>query len=196
MQNKISTVIIGGTFDPVHIGHMHIADEVQRAFHSDLVIFVPSYISAHKTMKKAAASQHRLQMLKIACRKINVEIETCEIDRKGISYTIDTIRYIRKKYNLKEKPGLLIGDDLAEGFNKWKTPEMIAEEAQLIVACRDQRDEIDFGFKHFRVNNLMLNISSSEIRRRLSENLACRFLMPDGVYDYIRENELYGDLNA
>ncbi len=196
MQVKIDTVIMGGTFDPVHIGHMHLADEARRTFRCERILLVPSYISAHKQDRLTCSAEHRLEMLKIASKSIDAEIETCEIDRKGISYSIDTIRYIKKKYNLSERPGLLIGDDLAECFSSWKSPEKIAEEARLIVACRDTADDLDFGFSHIRVNNLILNISSSEIRRRISEGRACRFLMPGGVYDYIKDNKLYGDSDA
>ena len=193
MDDKISTVIIGGTFNPIHIGHVHLIDEVSKALKPEKIFIVPAYISAHKQNCHITDAEHRLAMLEIACRDIEVVIETCELERKGISYSIDTIKHIKRKYNLTDKPGLLIGDDLAKGFKTWRNPDDIVEEAQLIIACRDSEEEIDIDYKHHRINNLMLNISSSDIRNRLSEGRACRFLLPSGVYDYIVTNKLYGE---
>ena len=192
MHIKINTVIIGGTYNPIHIGHMHLADELLKAFHPERILIVPAFISAHKKSRETADAEHRLEMIRIACRGSGLIIEDCELRRRGVSYTIDTIKYIKEKYNLKEKPGLLIGDDLISGFSSWKRAPEVAEEARLIVAFRDFQEEIEFGYRHLRMNNLMLNISSSEIRKRLAGGEACRYLMPAGVYDYITENGLYG----
>lgn len=189
---KIDTVIIGGTYNPIHIGHMHLADEVMKAFQPERIIVVPSFISAHKKGERVAAAEHRLEMLSIACEGSGLIIEDCELNRKGVSYTIDTIKYIKQKYNLKDKPGLLIGDDLIKGFADWKLAEEVAVETQLIVAYRDFHDEIDFGYPHYRIDNLILNISSSEIRKRINSGQACRYLLPAGVYEYIVDNGLYG----
>ena len=192
MQTDIDTVIIGGTFNPVHIGHMYIAEEVSKIFRPEKILIVPSYISAHKRGEPVVSAEHRLEMLRIACRNTEYKIETCELDRKGVSYTIDTIRYLKEKYSLKKRPGLLMGDDLVDGFEAWKDAEAVAEEAQLIVACRDEKN-INFKYQHIRIYNQLVNISSSDIRKRISDNMACRFLMPSGVYEYIIENSLYGD---
>lgn len=193
MQTKINAVIMGGTYNPVHIGHLHLAEEVLNSFSPERIILVPSNISAHKQDKKIVNSHHRLEMLKIACRKTMFEIDACEIERGGISYSIDTIRYIVSKYNLKSKPGLVIGDDLVSGFDNWKNAASVADEAQLILACRNA-GKLSFEYKHQRVNNLKLEISSSDIRNRIYEGKPCRYLLPAGVYEYIIEHKLYGDL--
>lgn len=193
MNEKIDNIIIGGTFNPVHIGHMHLADEAMRTFSARRVIFVPSFIPAHKSGKEILSPEHRIAMLKIACRGTGMQIEDCEIERGGVSYSIDTIRYIKQKYNLTKRPGFLIGDDLMEGFHKWKSPEEVAGEAKLIIAFRDSSVDKGFAYEYRRIENLMLNVSSSEIRERLRGGRACRFLMPGGVYEYIIEKGLYGD---
>ncbi len=196
MHEKIETIIIGGTFNPIHIGHMHLAEEAARSFNAERVLMVPSFLPAHKDSSQIIAPHHRLAMLELACRNTNIQIETCEIDRGGISYSIDTIRYISKKYNLNDRPGLLIGDDLAGNFVKWKEPEKIAGEARIIIAFRDSSKDKGFPYVSRRIDNLMINVSSSEIRKRIAEGRACRYLMPGGVYEYIMENKLYGDVNG
>ena len=193
MQTDIDTIIIGGTFNPVHNGHLHIADEVRHRFNPERILIIPSFISAHKLHDSALSAEHRLEMLRIATRNSCFTVEKCELERQGVSYTIDTIRFLKEKYRLEKKPGLLIGDDLVEGFKSWKNASAIAEEAQLIVAARDA-EKIDFGYKHIKIDNLMLNISSSDIRKRVLNNEACRYLLPPGVYEYIIDNNLYGDI--
>ena len=183
---------MGGTFNPVHIGHLHLADEACRTFRPKRLLIIPSFISAHKQGCDAVSPEHRLEMLRIACADTDFEIEECELRREGVSYSIDTIRYIKEKYKLKDRPGLLIGDDLTEGFSGWKDASKVAQEARLIVACRDFH-EIRFEYEHLRLKNLMLDISSSDIRTRIRKGLAGRYLLPAGVYDYIIENNLYGD---
>lgn len=196
MHEKINTIIIGGTFNPVHIGHMHLAEETAGCFGAERILLVPSFIPVHKDSSEIIAPEHRLAMLELACRNTNIQIETCEIDRGGISYSIDTIRYISKKYNLTDRPGLLIGDDLSAGFHKWNKPDEIAAEAKIIIAFRDCAEDKGFPYEYRRIDNLMINVSSSEIRERIAEGRACRYLMPGGVYEYIMENKLYGEVNG
>ncbi len=193
MAEQIKTIIAGGTYDPVHIGHMQLAEDVLQHYKAERLILVPSFISPHKKEKQVISPEHRIRMLEMAVKDSRFIIETCEIDRGGVSYTIDTIRFIRKKYNLNDRPGLLIGDDLVNGFKKWKCPEEIASEARLIIADRGEGISDDFKFEHITFENLFLEISSSDIRSRIKTGRACRFLMPDGVYEYILENKLYGD---
>ncbi|MDC7124368.1 MAG: nicotinate-nicotinamide nucleotide adenylyltransferase, partial [Spirochaetales bacterium] len=112
---NIDTVIMGGTFNPVHIGHLHLSEEIRKMFQPERIIIVPSNISAHKKDMDVLSAVHRLEMLKLATEKTDIIVEECELERLGVSYTIDTVKYIRDKYKLKTKPGLVIGDDLAEG---------------------------------------------------------------------------------
>ncbi len=192
MGSKIDTVILGGTYDPVHIGHLQLAEEAVKAFSPSRVLIVPSYISAHKKERQSASPEHRMKMLEIALKDSGFEIETCELDREGISYSIDTVRYLREKYSCSSAPGLIIGDDLAADFHKWRDAELLQHEAEIILAKRTPGLSVGMKFKHRKIDNLILNISSSDIRRRLKEGQACRYLLPAGVYEYILENKLYG----
>lgn len=194
MNKKINCIIMGGTYNPVHIGHLHLIDEIQKEFRPEIFFIIPSNISAHKIDKRIISAVHRLKMLEIACRDLDVVVEDCEIKRKGVSYSIDTIRYIKEKYNLEEKPGFVIGDDLAAGFAEWRDPELVAEESELIIAHRGLKSSVnDFKYSYSELDNMLLEISSSDIRKRISEHRACRYLLPHGVYEYIVSNKLYGD---
>lgn len=184
-------LILGGTFDPVHNGHLHLADTASRLFDGAPVVFVPAFRPAHKDSQGISPAADRMNMLQIALAGTGWRVDTCEIDRRGTSYTIDTIRELSRRYDLKSAPGLVIGDDLAEGFSRWRRPAEIVAEAQIILASRLE-ETAPFPFPHTPLENSILPISSSDIRRRAAEGEAFRFLIPPGVYDYIAEKGLYG----
>jgi len=132
-------------------------------------------------------------MLRLAvsgCEGLNVD--ACEIERGGQSYSFDTMRELVLKYRITGKPGFLIGDDLAEGFPTWKEAERLAEAVDLYVARRSLPGLSPFAFPHRVITNTILPISSSEIRQRIGDGRTVRFLLPDAVLRYIRDNRLYG----
>ncbi len=186
-------VILGGTFNPVHFGHLFIAEEVRSAFGYDVAIFVPANQPVHKDPSPILPAPHRLEMLRRAvqgCREFLV-VES-EIKRGGPSYSIETVEELVQKFSLKDKPGFLIGDDLVEGFPTWKDAGRLSRMVDLFVARRTMAPNPTLEYPHRVVSNTVLPISSSEIRRRISEKRTVRFLLPDGVLDYIKANKLYG----
>lgn len=188
----MKTVLLGGTFNPVHIGHLYLAEEVKLSLGYERVIFVPAYIPAHKEPDHSTTAEQRLEMLRCAVFNTDFVVDSCEIQRGGISYTIDTIEEIIKNYTITEKPGLLIGDDLVEGFRKWKEWETLLEKVDLIVARRSYKEEVSCDFKHTYLNNLIIPISSSDVRERVKKGLSFRYFVPETVYSYIKENGVYG----
>ena len=115
-----------------------------------------------------------------------------EIKRGGPSYSIETVEELVEKFALAEKPGFLIGDDLVEGFPSWKNAQRLSQMVDLFVARRTLAAPVLLEYPHHVVSNTILPISSSEIRRRISEGRTVRFLLPDAVLDYIKANKLYG----
>jgi nicotinate-nucleotide adenylyltransferase len=189
----VKAVILGGTFNPVHYGHLFIAEEVRSAFGYDAAIFVPANQPVHKDPSPVLPAVHRLEMLRRAvqgCPEFLV-VES-EIKRGGPSYSIDTVEELVDKLDLRGKPGFLIGDDLVEGFPAWKDAGRLSRMVDLFVARRTVVGPLSLEYPHHMVSNAVLPISSSEIRRRLSEGRTVRFLLPDGVLDYIKANKLYG----
>lgn len=185
-------IIIGGTFNPVHIGHLWLVHEVKEQFNYDKVFFIPNHKPAHKKIASNITDVQRLDMLKLALEDFPyAHIETCEMYRGGVSYAIDTVRCLKSLYDLSEPPGLVLGDDLFESFHTWKDAKILSEEANLIVAHRLYRHSLKSDFKHQYLDNIIMDISSSFLRNRLEKGLAVEPLIPSKVINYINENSLY-----
>lgn len=183
--------ILGGTFNPPHFGHLFFANEVRTCLGYDKIVFVPTFISAHKLGKVEVSDADRLKMTKLAVEDLDwAEVSDCDISRGGITRTIDTIRDIKELYHLNNKPGFIIGDDLFADFSKWKNPDKIVYEADLIVGCREGHTTSS-KYPYTSVNNRVFPLSSSEIRTRVKVNSKIDFLLPKKVIKYICEKDLY-----
>jgi len=186
-------VVLGGTFNPVHYGHLFIAEEVRTAFSYDATIFVPANQPVHKDLTPVVDPRHRLAMLRLAADGHDgFIVDPCDIERGGPSYSIDTLAGLIPRYGISGKPGFLIGDDLAPGFASWKNVEQLVRMVDLIVARRTLLSPVTLPYPHRTVMNVVLPISSSEIRQRIAEGRTVRYLLPDAVLAYIRDKDLYG----
>jgi len=184
--------LLGGSFNPVHVGHLGVAGEVSRSLGYERVIFVPASSPVHKSFEADAGAAHRLAMLRIAVRgRPELGVDDCELRRGGDSYTIDTVRELLARYRVDGKPGLIIGDDLIGEFRSWKEAGALAALVDLIVARRHGSGQGTSEFPCRFVDNAVHAVSSSEIRRRLREGLSVRGLVPEGVRKYIQRHGLY-----
>lgn len=187
-------IILGGTFNPPHIGHLYLAEVAAREYSCGTVLFVPSNVPAHKSLEGNTRTGDRLRMVKLAVRgNPRLKVDDCEIRRGGISYSIDTVRYVKEKYGLKEKPGLVLGNDLVQGFKTWKEWERLCDEARIIVARRNPEALSGADFPHSRIENPILPVSSSFIREQVRTGGVFRYLVTESVYSYIRRHNLYAD---
>ncbi len=188
-----SVGILGGTFDPIHLGHLITAQAVKEIRDLEKIIFVPAYISPHKKNKFSSHEFHRLKMIQLAIEEIPFfEFSDIELKAKSISYTVKTLEELKKKYNKLE---FIIGYDNIINFNTWKNPDKIIELAELVVLRRrtnDKKIEKDKYYKaaHF-VKTPVVEISSSEIRNRIKEEKPIDFLVPQKVKGYIYTFNLY-----
>jgi nicotinate-nucleotide adenylyltransferase len=156
------------------------------------VVFIPTHISPLKQDKIPTSDIHRLEMIKLAISSNpNFSFSEIEIGRKNVSYTIDTILEFKKEYKEIE---LIIGYDNLLLFEKWREPDRIVSEAKLLVMKRNT-DVKDGRNRYFDnaifLNNPILEISSSEIRERIKNNLPVEYFLPDAVAQYIHEQKLY-----
>lgn len=186
-------LVLGGSFNPVHIGHLVMADELRAEFGYDLVLLVPSLRPPHKELAEEPGAERRLAMLALAVGEDpRIAIDDCELRRGGTSYTIDTLASLGSRYELDGKPGLIVGDDLIPGFPSWRNPGEIAEAADLVCAHRSTDLELPLAFPHRYAHNSLVRVSSSMVRRRIAEGQPFRRLLAPEVYRYIVENGLYG----
>ena len=191
--------VLGGSYNPIHIGHLMLADAVALRYGYDTVAFVPAFLSPFKDGHSGCTAEDRLAMVKLAIADNPAfYCEPCEIRRQGVSYTIDTLKFLKKKFPQCEgKIGLIIGDDLLEGFSGWREAEYIPDYADIIVGNRiiDRYSTAQAAsagkVPHLRVDNALLPVSSSGIRAAIQEKKSWRYLVPSAVYSYIKEHKLY-----
>jgi nicotinate-nucleotide adenylyltransferase len=189
----VRLLVLGGSFNPVHVGHLVMADEARVQFGYDLVVLVPSFRPPHKDIAADPGPERRLVMLRLAVEgDRNMAVDDCELLRGGVSYTIETIRDITSRYRPDGKPGLLIGDDLMPGFPSWHEPDAISSEADLICTHRLSAERLPFPYPHRYADNRPVPVSSSLVRDLIASGGAFRYLVPAAVRDYIVENGLYG----
>jgi nicotinate-nucleotide adenylyltransferase len=187
--------IFGGTFDPIHSGHLITAQSVKEIRNLEKIIFIPAYISPHKQHAKASSAQHRLNMLKLALDEIPFfECSDFEIKEHTISYTIDTLREFKKYY---DEIDLIIGYDNIFQFHTWKEPDEILKLANVVVLKRKSSHPLDFVDKYVETAQFVetrgIEISATDIRNRVHDDLPIYYLVPDKVLEYINENKLYKD---
>lgn len=194
--------ILGGSFNPPHIGHIRAAVNTARALGLTKVLLIPAREVPHKeVLPFDPTPEQRLEMLKIAASGSDLlEASDLELFREGKSYTWDTIQALRRQYPNAELT-LLLGSDMFRGFPEWKNAEDILKEAGLAAISRGDKHEEEFirrgvsalearGVRVSVVHNPIVDISSTQLRRLLAFGSGEAFL-PEGVYDYIRENHLY-----
>ncbi|MCQ2613255.1 MAG: nicotinate (nicotinamide) nucleotide adenylyltransferase [Treponemataceae bacterium] len=197
--------VFGGSFNPVHNGHIAAARSVHEEAGYRTVVFVPAFHSPFKELPGGATNDDRIRMLELANKNKKAgewaKIETCEILRGGISYTIDTIRFLTEKYRTNgildpnEKLGFILGSDLVEGFPHWKNADALARESDLILVQRpvENREQIhsNFVYPHISVENRLFSESSTQVRENLQNRETFKSLVAPSVYEYIIERNLY-----
>ncbi len=186
--------IFGGTFDPVHIGHIRAAVEAKEHLRLDAVLFVPAAIPPHKRMKRISASPaDRLAMLKLAVRPWPfMKVLDYEIRKGGVGYTVDTVNHIRGRYGPGNRFFLLIGSDWVRSVRHWKSFDEIRKKAGIAVFPRTRLSSTLPGAKGFLfIGCPVLPVSSTDIRRKPPDSRSVDPL-PAGVRNYIIRKGLYG----
>lgn len=183
--------ILGGTFDPPHHGHLLIANEVLTALDLDEIWFMPNQEPPHKKKSESIKNEDRLQMLKLAVEgHKHFRIKTIELERKGPSYTVDTMKIIKAKY-VEHEFFFIIGADMIEYLPKWHKIDELVRLVQFVGVERPAYDHHS-SYPILYVDVPVLNVSSSMIRDRLINKKTVRYLLPDSIIHYIKENHLYG----
>ena len=188
MENPILNKLgfFGGTFDPVHLGHINVCRELIELKAVDEIILTPAIHAPLKNDEPKASYIHRLNMLKLAFENDSaVSIE--QLEKSSKSYTIDTLEVLQKKYPDRQIR-LIIGSDQAEQFHLWKDYKTILENFKPIVVNR-KPNTLEQGWDFIKIP--LMEISSTEIRRRIINNLKIDHLVPPKIVDYIYLHHLY-----
>ncbi len=189
--------LYGGTFDPIHTGHLILAESVRSQLALDRILFIPAAIPPHKKDSKITESAIRYEMIQLAiANNPHFEVSPIDIDRKGVSYTVDTIKIIQEQMQLqREELFFIIGADNILGFPSWHKPAEILELCQIVVL---PRPEIDLKNIHpmlkdkiLVVKTPLIEISSSVIRQLIKQDRSIRYLVPEPVFHYLRRNQVY-----
>lgn len=187
----MKVAVLGGRFDPIHTGHILIARQVlELKPEIDKIIFVPAY--QHQWKSTDASSEHRVNMIKLILEK-RMEVSDIEIKRGGISYSIDTIKALKKE--LGAEIYWIVGSDILPEFQRWKKADELVKEATFLVFPRDPYDlptDLPKGFELISDPNLMVtSFSGTAIRERVRSGKSIKYLVPPEVERYIMENNLY-----
>ncbi len=194
--------ILGGTFNPIHTGHLILAQNALEYLQLDRVLFIPSGVSYLKDSRTILSAEHRIRMVELAIQDNPAfSLSTIETEREGNSYTYETLLQLKEIYPDAELY-FICGADILMSIHTWKEPAQIMRDAALVVAPRDftQKEELEAQKEQLILNynaNVILldttdlNVSSSGIREHLAAGRSARYYVPDPVLGYIKEQGLY-----
>ena len=178
--------VFGGTFDPVHVGHLAIANAALDELGLDRVYFVPARRSPLKQDGPVASAEDRLAMLTSAtATEPRFKVSGIELDRKGPSFTVDTLEALRGEGDLF----LILGSDAYADFERWRDPARIRALATVVLAARPGAPNAPSGVR--MLDSPLMDISSRELRARAARDRSLRYLVPEAVLRYIEEHRLY-----
>jgi nicotinate-nucleotide adenylyltransferase len=189
----VKLAILGGSFNPIHMGHLLLADAVLSDLGYDRVILVPAYTSPFKPGAEGASAADRLDMLAASISgDPRLTIDDSEIRREGVSYTIDTLSAIEERYRPEARLALILGDDLVPDFPKWRRVREIVSRTDIIIAHRTSLGPVSFPYPYTELKNSVWDLSSGMVRDRIRTGENWRYLVPPGARLLIEDRGLYG----
>ncbi|HNZ27113.1 MAG TPA: nicotinate-nucleotide adenylyltransferase [Spirochaetota bacterium] len=190
--NNKNVALFGGTFNPIHSGHILTALDVLEKTDYDVVVFIPTSIPIHKETTELIDPYRRLDMVNIAVKGVDRFLSSdVEIKKGGFSRTIDTVEYFKNTFPDIKKIGVVFGDDLLDGLNTWKGIDKLEEITELLCLTRNITDTPKSNYKITFLKNRVIELSSSEIRNRVKLGLKINCMVPEKVIKYIYKNSLY-----
>jgi nicotinate-nucleotide adenylyltransferase len=184
--------ILGGTFNPIHIGHLILAEEAHFKLKLDKLVFVPAFVPPHKSSSEVISAQDRLEMVRIAIEDNPAfDVSTFEIDSKKKSYSIDTLKEFRGVYGEDAELCFITGSDSLKDLFSWKNINDIFRISKFVVANRPGYPIKDVPKEVDTVVITPIEVSSEDIRKRLAGGRSIRYLVPEKVRKYILEHKLY-----
>ncbi len=195
--------ILGGSFDPIHHGHLIIAEYARTGLNLDIVLFIPSGIHPLKNNDNISDPLHRIRAIKYAIESNeNFSLSTYEIDRQATSYTIDTVKHLKDLYK-NDELYFIIGTDILFEIERWKDFKDLFkytkfllfrrpgfEDKEVVEKLKDLKEDYNIDFEELA--SPLLDISSTEIRDRMKKGLSIKYLVPERVEEYLESSNLIG----
>lgn len=201
MKQRIG--VLGGSFDPVHYGHLILAEQIKSEAQLDMILFVPACVSPFKIWSKPAGKEHRLRMLELAIGDHEgFRISTIELEKEEPSYTYDTLRALSDQYGADAELFFIIGTDAFMQIEEWNFSRELLSEFSFLIGLRKGYDESKlekiledlstrYPLKAQYIRIPELEIAASDLRDRMATGKSVRFMLPDAVIEYIAQNGLY-----
>ena len=196
--------IFGGTFDPIHMGHLIVAETIMDEFHLDKVVFIPAAVPPHKLGRQISPAKHRYMMTMLAtCSNPRFQVSDMEMHRQGPSYSRDTLAQLIKEHGSDTEFYFIVGADSVENLHTWNRIDELLTMCHFIGAsrpgCMPDMEKIAqrFGPLAEKIHCLEtpeLEISSTEIRHRVGQKRTIRYIVPETVEQYIYKEKLYLDM--
>lgn len=201
--------IMGGTFNPIHLGHVLIAENAYYQYNLDKVLFMPNKVPAYKEVYEIVDERHRVNMIKLAImNNSHFQLSTMELERAGITYTVDTLNTLHANYKTDEFY-FIMGADSLMNIEHWREPKNILSMSNILVAPRDgdAKIQIDKQIIHLKeiyndidvrigyIESPSLDVSSRDIRERLNNKGTIRYMVNEEVLKYIEDNFLYRSID-
>ena len=179
--------LFGGSFDPIHHGHLILARDAMESLGLDRVIFIPVGVSPHKLAQPPAAARFRCEMVAAAIAgEPRFSMDTCEVEREGPSFAVDTVRLMRQHF-LQAEFFYFIGEDNVSALHTWREIDALKQLATFVVLTRGDLEPVE----SFPVISRNIDISSTDIRNRIARGLSVRYLLPDAVCAILTRHQLY-----
>lgn len=194
--------VFGGTFNPIHNGHVSLGVYCKDELSLDKLMLIPTYTPPHKSSSELAEEEHRVNMCKLATEQYGYfEVSDIEIERKGKSYTYETLNSLKEIYT-EDELYLIVGADMFLTLDKWKNPQSIFKNATIVAVPRNDDDKNDLvyyydntikklGAKAIVLENSVVQVSSTYIRENIDNYQLIKSLIDSNVYEYIVKNKLY-----
>ncbi|MBS6561042.1 MAG: nicotinate-nucleotide adenylyltransferase [Clostridiales bacterium] len=202
-EKKEKVGLMGGTFNPIHTGHLLLAETAYEQFELDKVLIMPAKNPYHKRTSGMVSDEMRIDMIKCAIdNNPHFELSFIEFEREGNTYTVDTLKELNRRYP-KTEFYFIMGADSLYQFAQWKEPAEILKRAVILAASRDNiassalNSQIHYLLEQFGIGDIRLlqspnmEISSHDIRNRVKEHRSIRYLIPEAVREYIENHQLY-----
>jgi nicotinate-nucleotide adenylyltransferase len=192
----VRIAIFGGSFDPPHVGHLLASEDAYDLLSLDRIVFVPAATQPLKIGRSVATADHRVAMVRLLVESDpRFEVSTVELERAGLSFTVDTLKHFAEAYPEAERY-LLLGADVLATFGQWREPERVLQLARPVVLERQGEEPVTLpkslnGSAVRHLSTRRVDVSSTEIRERVRQGKPIRGFVTDNVGQYIARNELY-----